>query len=70
MIRPGVDEPEDQGLFDYMDFYDDDDAPDGAWWAMLEDSVGIYNIANKTQYDPFESVHVWIEWHNKQPDND
>ena len=64
------DSPESLGLLDYMEDFNDEDAPDGAWWAMLEDSVVIYNEANKTNFDPFESVHAWINWHNKQPDNE
>jgi len=44
-----------------MDAHNDDDASDGAWWGILEDSVEFFNNDNKTKYDPFESVHEYIQ---------
>lgn len=37
------------------------DMGDGAWWAMLEDAVKIYNAEMSTHYDPFDAVHAWVE---------
>lgn len=48
-------------LFDFMDEFNDYDASDGAWWAMLENSVTLYNKKFETHHDPFDSVHEWIE---------
>lgn len=47
-------------LYGWMSVSDDDDAPDGAWWAMLEESVEHYNQEHGTNFDPFESVHAYV----------
>lgn len=59
-VTGGGEVPMNQELFGFMSAYDDDDAPDGAWWAMLEDSVTFYNEEHGTTYDPFETVHAYI----------
>lgn len=47
-------------LYGYLSAHDDDDAPDGAWWAMLEDGVRSYNEQHHTNHDPHETVHAYI----------
>lgn len=47
-------------LYYYMDAFNDEDAPDGAWWAILENAVTFFNAENETSYDPFEMVHAYI----------
>ncbi len=44
----------------FMATHDDDDAPDGAWWAKLEDSVVFWNETHNTRLDPFETVHAYL----------
>lgn len=39
-------------LIKYIETFDDDDLPDGAWQCMIEDSVEMYNEANNTKYNP------------------
>lgn len=47
-------------LFTYLAAHNDDDAPDGAWWAKLEDGVRFYNEQFCLQLDPFDTVHAYI----------
>ncbi len=49
-----------QELYGFMCEHDDGDAPDGAWWAKLEDGVTFYNDWRGTHYDPFETVHAYL----------
>lgn len=37
-----------------------EDMPDGAWWAMLEDTVREFNTRTHNGYDPNDTVHKWI----------
>ncbi len=48
-------------LFEFMSTFDDSDAPDGAWQAMLEDAVTQYNEQNNTDFDPFEAWLAYCE---------
>lgn len=48
-------------LFAYLSVHDDDDAPDGAWWAKLEDGVRFYNEQHHTNHDPHETVLAYAE---------
>lgn len=52
-----------QELFDYMELFDDPEAPDGAWQAMLEDAVRQYNEEHGTSYDPYESWLAYTQRH-------
>lgn len=52
--------PED--LFFLMAACDSDDLPDGAWQALIEDSVHFYNGKNSTNFDPNEAFHAYIQW--------
>lgn len=47
-------------LFHFMSEFDDDEAPDGAWQAMLEDSVRRWNRGHGTDYDVNEVLHAYI----------
>ena len=51
---------DDDHLFGYLSGHDEDDAPDGAWWAKLEDGVTFYNEQRHTNHDPFDTVHRYI----------
>ena len=51
-----------KALFLFMEFYDDSSASDGAWQAMLKDSVEFFNEENGTDYDPFDSWQEYIQW--------
>lgn len=46
-------------VYEWMEDFDDSEAPDGAWQAMLEDSVKEYNETFGTNYDPFET---WLKY--------
>lgn len=50
----------DDHLFAYLSVHDDEDAPDGAWWAKLEDGVAFYNEQHHTNHDPFDTVHRYL----------
>jgi hypothetical protein len=51
----------DDHLFGYLSIHDDDDAPDGAWWAKLEDGVRFYNTEHDTNHDPHETVLAYVQ---------
>lgn len=46
--------PQKKDLYEFMASFDDNDAPDGAWQQMLEDSVTQFNEASDTDFDPFD----------------
>lgn len=48
-------------LFSYMESFDDDDAPDGAWQAMLMQAVTDYNETYEANYDPNEMFLAYCE---------
>ncbi len=52
-------------LFYYMKAVEDEDAPDGAWWAMLQDAAQ-HHADNKgleiTEAEAFDAVHAYIAW--------
>lgn len=48
-------------LFYFIDAHNDDDASDGAWWAMLENAVTAWNEKHGTNYDENETVHAYIQ---------
>lgn len=50
-------------IFQYLWHFDDDEAPDGAWQAMIEDGVRQYNEEYGTNYDPFET---WLAYVNQK----
>ena len=47
-------------LYYFIDAHNDDDAPDGAWWAILEDSVTFWNKDHGTSYDENDTVHSYL----------
>ena len=49
------------GLFDFLEAYDHDDLPDGAWQAMIEDGVKDFNDAFEANVDPFDGFMAYIE---------
>lgn len=52
-----------QECFAYMDAHNNQDAPDGAWQAMLEDAVEMFNEDHGTNFD---SHDMFIEWAQRQ----
>ncbi|OED40244.1 hypothetical protein ACH42_17170 [Endozoicomonas sp. (ex Bugula neritina AB1)] len=57
-------------VFAFMEAFDDDDAPDGAWWAMLEEGVRAYNELNNTRYDEHNTVHAYLKYQSTLPPAD
>jgi len=55
-----------EGVFLYMQDYDNADLPDGAWQAQLEDAVEEYNCEHDTDYDPYNTFIKYCQWLNKQ----
>lgn len=49
------------GLIDFLEAYDHDDLPDGAWQAMIEDGVKAYNEEFGARIDPFDGFMAYIE---------
>ena len=48
-------------LMAHIEFNDDPDAPDGAWWARLEDAVAQWNQLNGTNFDTCDTVHRYVK---------
>ena len=44
----------------------DDDIPDGAWQAMLEDTARQYASDNKLYVDSFDAFMDYLEWSSKR----
>lgn len=42
------------------------DAPDGAWWAILEDTARWYMKEHDIEGDPFDAVHAYIAWRHDE----
>lgn len=47
-------------LFAFLQAFDDDSLPDGAWQAMIEDGVTAWNEAEKANLDPFENFLEYV----------
>ncbi len=46
---------------EWMDAWNDDDLPDGAWWAVLEDGARAFGKEYKLKnIDAFECVHLYL----------
>lgn len=49
------------GLKEWLDAWNNDDLPDGAWWAVLEEGAEAYIKDRKLKKtDAFDLVHVYI----------
>ena len=46
-----------------MDLYDD--LPDGAWWAVGEEMVELFNAEYKRNIDPNDGFHYYIQARGK-----
>ena len=46
-------------LFGFLQAFDDDDLPDGAWQAKIEDGVVAWNEDKGTNLSPFDT---WVEY--------
>lgn len=46
-------------LFEFMESFDDDELPDGAWQGMLMNAVDHFNESEGTKYDPHE---MWLQY--------
>ena len=49
-------------LYGYMSMADDSDAPDGAWWAMLQDAAASCLEVDVDSDEAFEAVHGYIAY--------
>lgn len=54
------------GFADYIDAWNNDDLPDGAWWAMLEEGVDSYNKEFGTSIDGNDGVHAYLRLKNEK----
>ncbi len=50
-----------QDLLNYISAHDDDDLPDGAWFANLEGAVADWNDVHGTNYDENDAAHAYLE---------
>jgi len=50
-------------LCSYLQVYDNDDLPDGAWQAMIEDGVDAFNEDYGTVYDRNEGFLIYCRKH-------
>ena len=48
------------GIEDFLEAWNNDELPDGAWWAMLEEGVTAYNEVEGTRVDPNDGVHAYL----------
>ncbi len=46
----------------YMAAHDDDDLPDGAWFATLEEAAGRFFEEHGLRIDRNEGAHMYIKW--------
>lgn len=44
----------------YMDSFDDDDLPDGAWFAVLEDAAAGFMAEKRIKGCSNEATHQWV----------
>ena len=49
-------------LFGYMSMADDENAPDGAWWAMLQGAAATCLEVEADSDEAFEAVHHYIRY--------
>lgn len=51
-------------LMHFIDVQNDiaGDAPDGAWWAMLEEGVRNYNKHRGAHFEENDAVHAYLKW--------
>lgn len=49
-------------MMGYMHAAEDKNAPDGAWWAILEDAARAYAEMKGITVDANEAVHQYIDW--------
>jgi hypothetical protein len=49
-------------LFPYIDAWNNPDAPDGAWQAMMESGVESYNQEHNTDYDFCDIMGEYIDY--------
>jgi len=56
-------------LYWFIDALNDDDMPDGAWWALLEEGAKNFNNEYGTDYDPFECVHGYLRAKHPESEN-
>lgn len=53
-------------LYAYLDAFNDESAPDGARFAMLEEAAERFFSERKIKADPNTWVHKWIQFKNQQ----
>lgn len=53
-------------LFAFLQAFDDDEAPDGAWQAKIEDGVVAWNEDNNKDLNPFNTFLNYVEEHENR----
>lgn len=55
------------GLCQFLEEWESEDLPNGAWWAHLEEGVDAYNKEMDTKFDRNNGVHFYVNYkHRKQ----
>lgn len=52
-------------FLDYMGAADNDDLPDDAWWAVLEDAAGAFMKEQKLKGEASDAVHQYLVWRSE-----
>lgn len=50
----------------FLDAHNDPNASQGAWQAMLEDAVNMYNEQHGTNYDSFDTFMDYVQQRGQQ----
>lgn len=67
MPGPIPDRLKDEFIGFMRDGYDDDDAPDGAWFQRMEDDAFAFMQANKLRGCENSAVHQLLDWLQPSP---
>ena len=49
----------------FMQAFDNDDLPDGAWWCVLEEGAQKFLDEHKIKYDSNSATHKFLIWRSK-----
>jgi len=53
--------PVPEGFLEFLEAWDDDTLPDGAWQALLEEGVDAYNQEHDANIDSYEGFMAYVE---------
>ena len=51
-----------ESLFGFMSAFDDEEAPDGAWQAMLEEGAQAWADENGEDIDTHDAFMAYVDW--------